>query len=546
MTLADQAHGAGDRLRHPPPWLADVLIALVVFVAALLPRAAALDVFLTPDELRWTCRSANFYRALDTRQLDETYQKEHPGVITMWLGGLGLPVDPDSDWSKACHDLKPSKIVSMTSRATLTTLRDRLFEGRLRIALFVSLGIAAFFWLASRVFDRHAALLAALLVILDPLYLANARVLHLDAVTTTLMTLSLLALLAFLLRPPARRYLVASAILGGMAALNKAPAFFLAPMVLLLVLGVGWRRRLDVPAMAKAVVAWGLVALATYVLLWPAMWVDPLGALSGVIGGALGYAAEPHEGSNYFWGAIRPDPGPAFYPVSWWFRTTPLVALGVAAAVLRLLGRRGSQEERLAQLSLLAYAVLFAAFMTLGQKKFDRYLLPVYPALVLFASVGLAAMVRWAADWVGDVLGRRGHGAGRLRTAVWIVALAAVALLQIALVWPHRPYYLSYYNPLAGGARAAQHVMLVGWGEGIDQVARYLDERPDASQLKVATRYRSAFGPLFEGRTLEMDDYDPASLDYYLFYLNQIQRDLDPVLIQRYFEAGAGAAVDQL
>jgi hypothetical protein len=80
--------------------------------------------------------------------------------------------------------------------------------------------------------------------------------------------------------------------------------------------------------------------------------------------------------------------------------------------------------------------------------------------------------------------------------------------------------------------------LLVGWGEGIDQAARYLNQKPDARSLQVATRYRSAFGLMFEGQVLEMDDYDPATVDYFLFYQNQIQRDLDPELIRRYFQGG--------
>ena len=509
-------------------WLVDLLIAAVVVVAALVPRLADRDVFLTPDELRWTCRSANFHRALATGELAETYQKEHPGVITMWLGGIGLPVDPDSSWSIACHELEPSKIVGATSPETLAMITGRLFDGRARIALFVSLGIGALYLLATMLFDRRIALLAAVLVLLDPLYLANARVMHLDAVTTTLMTLSLVSLLVYLLRRPNAPMLILSAVLGGMAALNKAPAMFLAPMVVLLVTAIGWRRGDNWRSMAWRVVGWGVVALVTYVALWPAMWVSPVAAVSGVLGGALGYAAEPHEGSNYFWGAIRPDPGPLFYPVSFVFRATPFVLLGLALAIVSLLRRRGDEEERLAVLALLAFALLFTLFMTTGQKKFDRYLLPVYPALVLVGSVGLGAGLRW--------IGARfqvGARSDRVDRVVWLGGLAVITTVQLALILPHRPYYLSYYNPLVGGSRAAEWALLVGWGEGIDQPARYLNELPGVEEMKVATRYRSAFGPLFRGRTLEMDDYDPATLDYYLLYLNQIQRDLDPELIPR-------------
>jgi hypothetical protein len=46
------------------------------------------------------------------------------------------------------------------------------------------------------------------------------------------------------------------------------------------------------------------------------------------------------------------------------------------------------------------------------------------------------------------------------------------------LAWYH-PYYLGYYNPLLGGGATAQRVMLVGWGEGMEQVGAWLRARPD-------------------------------------------------------------------
>ena len=317
---------------------------------------------------------------------------------------------------------------------------------------------------------------------------------------------------------------------------------FLAPFVLLVATVAGWRGERGWRWIVRLVAVWGLSAAVTYVAVWPAMWVAPVQSVIDVLQGAVGYAEDPHEGSNYFWGAIRPDPGPFFYPVSWFFRTTPLVLLGAAVSLARLFRRKGDgvergvedrverRVERGALLTFVAFAVLFTLFMTTGAKKFDRYLLPVYPAVVLFASIGLAATVRWCAAAVG----RRWNPALVARLT-WPVAILAIGLLQAGLVLPHHPYDFSYYNPLAGGARTAQWALLVGWGEGLEQAVEHMNARADASELTVATRYRSAVGPILAGRALEMDDYDPASLDYYLLYSNQVQRDLDPDLIDRLY-----------
>ena len=59
---------------------------------------ASLHSFLTIDEQLWALRARRFAEALHTRNLADTYQAQHPGVVTMWLGAasiaLGMADDP--------------------------------------------------------------------------------------------------------------------------------------------------------------------------------------------------------------------------------------------------------------------------------------------------------------------------------------------------------------------------------------------------------------------------------------------------------------------
>jgi 4-amino-4-deoxy-L-arabinose transferase-like glycosyltransferase len=113
--------------------------------------------------------------------------------------------------------------------------------------------------------------------------------------------------------------------------------------------------------------------------------------------------------------------------------------------------------------------------MTLGEKKFDRYILPVYPALDLIAGLGWYALFAYL--WQ------------RKPSRAWhflvVLVLAVPIVFQVASALITYPYYLSYYNPLMGGSRRAPQVMQIGWGEGIDQAARYLNQKPHAEKLKV-------------------------------------------------------------
>jgi hypothetical protein len=119
-----------------------------------------------------------------------------------------------------------------------------------------------------------------------------------------------------------------------------------------------------------------------------------------------------------------------------------------------------------------------------------------------------------------------------LRPAALGAAVAFQALGTLATA----PYFLSYYNPLLGGGARAPAVMMVGWGEGLDEVARYLNARPDAQNLQVMSWY--SIGPLsylFRGRLIHLDgSWSPTrtaelvKTDYVVLYVNQWQRRMIP------------------
>jgi hypothetical protein len=93
------------------------------------------------------------------------------------------------------------------------------------------------------------------------------------------------------------------------------------------------------------------------------------------------------------------------------------------------------------------------------------------------------------------------------------------------------PYYSAYYNPLTGGAAAAPRIMLVGVGEGLEQAAAYLNAKPRAEQLQVASMRIREFEPFFVGQTLEVEDRPLAYPDYFVTYSSGVQRGFDADLL---------------
>jgi len=130
-------------------------------------------------------------------------------------------------------------------------------------------------------------------------------------------------------------------------------------------------------------------------------------------------------------------------------------------------------SARWVYLALLGWVLLFGLSVSIGAKKFDRYSLPIWPVLDILAAVGLAALASRLLVWV-----RRGAGRLQMRAATGLGALALAALL-LGYDMTYQPYYLSYFNPLLGGGRVAQGLLLVGWGEGMEHVGAWLSARPD-------------------------------------------------------------------
>jgi hypothetical protein len=171
--------------------------------------------------------------------------------------------------------------------------------------------------------------------------------------------------------------------------------------------------------------------------------------------------------------------------------------------------------------ALLAYVLLYVGGMSLGSHKQDRFLMAAFPALNTLAAFAFVALAQQR-----HLSTRRIGATGGL-----------LLVIQLATALPFHPYYFSYFNPLAGGGPVAARLTRIGWGEGMDQVAAYLQSLDKPEALLVASRfYRYLVG--FEGKTINLDrDGDWTRADKIVFYIQQTQRMLDPSPgVIRYFE----------
>lgn len=486
----------------------ETVVLIFIFLIAFIPRILSLDAFMMADEQLWIKRSVIFLKALVGLDFKETLITGHPGVITMWLGS--------------------GPIVFAKKILHYSQLKDLLFPAKLPFALATAAAITAACAILLRLYNRQVALIAGLLLASDPFFTAYSRIIHLDAILTCTMALSVLFCIYFLRNTEKKKYLIMSGVFGGLAMLAKVPGVFLIVFIAtLFLLDLIWRETgagavsASLKKRATEYGIWLATAAMVVFLLWPAMWVDPLTYVKLL---ERGPGLVAHEHGQYFMGKPIEDPGFFFYPLVILFRTTPVIFLFAAAYLMGAIWNflKNPQAYRkidFGALALIVFIVSFTIFMSIPSKKMERYLLPVFPAIAIVAALGIHRF------W--QMIKSR---ATKRRGATAVYGLLAVGLM--AQLWPSFtsfPYYSTFYNPLTGGARLAKKAILIGNGEGLDLVAAYLNQKKNAAELTVASEFSYLLEVFFKGKvkSTKIEIYKPGTLDssdYLVVYISGLQK----------------------
>jgi 4-amino-4-deoxy-L-arabinose transferase-like glycosyltransferase len=499
--------------------------------------------FVTVDEIAfWIPRSDAFLRAIQAGDFPATAISTHPGVTTMWLGSAGVVLRRALLAAGLLHD---------DSFATVLAFY------RLPVALAHTAGILAGYMLLRRMLPALVAALAALLWAADPFVIAYSRVLHVDGLAGTFITLSLLAACVYWFHDRRNRFLILSAIGAGLAILSKSPALVLLPLVGLIALVAtrdeGRRTKDERQSTAQAtfvfrlwsfvrrrwsVVAplalWAALVLLTAVALWPALWAGPLRAIEQVRVGVVAEGAEPHMQGNFFLGREDDSPGPLFYPLALALRLTPWTLLGLLLLPIAWHRMRDIAPAR-RDLALLAlYVLVFVAAMSIFPKKFNRYIEPVFPALDILAAVGLLGILDfrfWILDWR-----KPKSKIQNLKSKTKALLVGAIAVASLANVAYWHPYEIAAYNQALGGARVGAYAFLTGWGEGLEQAADWLNQQPDITGVRVATTQPGALQPYMRdgAQAVAASDQLPDRTGYLVVYVRSTQGLVWPPFDQFY------------
>ena len=532
-----------------------LLFGVFLFVATSVPRLFSLGDHWTSDEAGWLDHSTVFMAAVEMGAFSETLVTFHPGVITMWLAAL--------------RTFFTEPHISVQGLALA-----RWFIG---VALLIGIGVAAM--LLYRLFGRWVAVISAAFLSFSPLFLAQSRRVHTDALASIFILLTVLCLLLYCGAPQKRRYLVGSGIAYGLACLAKSNSLIL--LLWLPICFVLFRNREET---WKQFFVRGFGAglcflsctLFTVFTLWPLFWnpvfltgglcllgvtifacrelqkgahgrltlylasVVVVGVVSGymvrtiwkVFDGVAWAITTPHNLQHFFLGQVLYDPGWLFYPLALCINTTPLTLPLVFAGCLFLWRKRHSwsrngqegyaRQFRIA-LALVAVVLLFTLCLSLTSKKFSRYLLPAFPILEILAAIGFFEFLKWGYSYIDS---RFGTGANAQKLTFSIVTILCIFLIQILPVLRLHPYYGTYYN-LCFKLTDIRKITTVGegGGAGYDLAAKYLNRKPNAQALHVKTFLQSGqfFYPYFIGQPPRSDAGEGGIPDYEVVHLREFQ-----------------------
>lgn len=474
----------------------DIAIIAVIFAAAIIPRLSDLGTFLTADEKTWIVRSYEFVRAAKDIRFNDMLQTTHPGVTTLWASGIAIT----------------AKLFFASIPFATSTILYYVKAAQFPIALLNAIAVPCMYVLLLALFSgsknkflasnsRLLSVLAALFIALDPLIIGYSRVIHVDALLGSFLALAVISTILYA-RTSDRRWLFASAITSALALLTKIPAVFIFPFFITALIAFHFRAMLSgefLKGQVRSLALWGLAVLVIILILWPALlWVpNPGGNFIQIQKDVSVAATVPHNMEEDY--SLKP----LHYPAAILSRSNPVSLIGGIAALIAL-GILAYKKKMPIEMFLIAvYLFGFLIMMTLGAKKGDRYIMPVYFALDILAAFGIIFTLSLS------------KGGFLMKKLVYI----AIGLYFLAVVVSYHPYAIAYSNPFFPDNISQE----LGWGEGLDKVAMWLNENhPDSF---VASWYPDELGAFTSATVAHINAHRQNQVEFIVLYRNMFGRE---------------------
>jgi hypothetical protein len=424
---------------------------VAVFLLFMLSRLPSLgnDTFNT-DSWKWKARIYNFGSGVFNLHFEDTIQKYHPGVTLMWIGtgtikGYNLFYDFVYKHPPIDNDIK--------------TVFEINFVEKLGIVLVLATVFSSIYYVLFNLFGRRYAVIALLLLGLEPFYAGLSREIHLEG----LMSAFILASFVWLYYAAENKYtnfaLFLSGVFGALAVLTKTTALIVVPFSFLVLflhsLYASKKLGRSFSISLTPYVKWIMIFVLFFNLLWPAMWVTPSTALQTLYNGVVNVGIDEGHDQLYF-GKLLTNPGLGFYFVVLLIKSSVYLLFGVLGYFLFAARTFDKKSQRFAVTALLL-AILYLLEISIPSKKIDRYIVPSMLSLLLVGAFFYEWLLLKAKKFYN----------------IFILILFAPAILLFASILPD---YFSYYNPFTGGLKTGITVLEPKWLIGGKEVAAYFEK----------------------------------------------------------------------
>jgi hypothetical protein len=446
------------------------LLALICLVGAALCLHSMKQKSLTYDEVAYIPAGYSYWATGDFR-----LNAEHPPLSKLLAGAGARLARPGHSTDLPGFENADQWTFGQVFLLRLgSDLEPLVFWARVPTVLLFVLLVVGTSLFARRLYGRHAGFVGAFLTALSPDLIAHARLATTDLPVTCFTLWALYAFWRYRLRPSYSR-LALAAVAAGLAVASKFAALLLLPVLGVWTLvyagswpeapthlgtGFGGERARRTGAHLLALLAWLLVLVVTVTVTY----FDPLDPRAFIASVLRTYPDMTRDYGEYLNGEFSRAGFPEYFAVAFLVKTSLalLVLLGVRAVdEVRSAGEPSSVRRREVHvLLLLAVGGWFAATSLAAIQFGVRYLLPVYPLLIVWVS-GLAR-------------------APKRSRKLWGAAWMAVLWQGVAALAVH-PHYLTYFNEFAGGPKSGIEWLddsNLDWGQDLIAVRNYLARHP--------------------------------------------------------------------
>lgn len=420
---------------------------VLLFFIALIPRIYQLDrTTIYPDEVSWMVRSKEALYALKKENLgffkegvwwNSKSESESIGIPLSIVSGLSL-ILLNKDSGSVSSNLFPDYVAA-----------------RIPGAFFAAVLISLFFIVSRRLFSTKQALLAALLLSLDPVHIGLSRWVINDPFLS-FATFFAISLFILGVKKRNQKFIMLSGVSLGLGFLTKPlgllPVASWVVYCLLVKVSSGQK--------TKALILSSLSALVTILLLWPSSWFNPIISIFEYV--IRQFQLDKIGIAYYFFGQVSINPPWFVYFFGILTRLPLLISLGLVFSLtfaITKIGRKLSWQKLAVPFSIFTFCALLLFFVSVSNlNQGVRYVLPLWPWIYLLVAWGYL-----------QALERIKSLAIRRLTLFLLLGGNLISILS------YHPEQMFFYNSLLGGAGNAQRYDLVGRCYGIKEAIEFIN-----------------------------------------------------------------------